>query len=175
MTRRTLLTLLVAAFISTGVIAVSAQKVNKKYEDFRDEACKIFLERSKKANDEFKLGSWPRWDYKQETGELVFSEKGVPKVIAKVQAAGTWSKLSDTWMWAWQNRSLLSSVKKDVDKVRKFGIENNFAELTDPQWACDKEYAWTVAAVAGYLLNAKTAYRAPDENGALYLLVFDIR
>lgn len=175
MTRRTLFTFLLAALIGTGVIAVSAQKVDKKYEKFRDEACQKFLERSKKVNEEFKLASWPRWDYTQETGELVFSEKGVPKVIAKVQAAGSWSKLSDTWMWAWNNSSLLPSVKKDVDKLRKFGIENNFAELKDPLWACDKEYAWTVTAVAGHLLNAKTAYRAPHENGALYLLVFDIQ
>src|SRR5687768_14155193 len=175
MTRRTLLTLFAAALISTGVIAVSAQKVNKKYEEFRDEACQTFLESSKKVNEEFKLGSWPRWYYQQETGELVFSEKGVPKVIAKVQAAGSWSKLSNTWMWAWQNSSVLPSAKKDIDKVRKFGMENSFAELADPQWACDKEYAWTVTAVAGHLLNAKTAYRAPYENGALYLLVFDIR
>jgi hypothetical protein len=175
MTKRTLLTLLVAAFIGTGVNAVSAQKVNKKYEEFRDEACQIFLERSKKVNEEFKLGNWPRWDYKQETGELIFSEKGIPKVIAKVQAAGSWSKLSDTWMWAWQNSSLLPLAKKDVEKVRKFGIENKFAELADPQWACDKEYAWTVTAAAGHLLKAKTAFRAPYENGALYLLVFDIR
>jgi hypothetical protein len=121
-----------AALIGTGVTAVSAQKVDKTYEEFRGEACQKFLERSKKVNEELKLASWPRWDYEQETGELVFSEKGVPKVIAKVQAAGSWSKF----------------------KIPGCGLGT---------------------AVAGHLLNAKTAYRAPDENGDLYLLVFDIR
>ena len=48
---------------------------------------------------EFRLGSWPRWDWDQDTGELVFSRDGVPHVVADFQFVGSISTVSDTWRW----------------------------------------------------------------------------
>jgi len=49
----------------------------------------------------FRIDSHPRYDWSQEKGELVFSDAGVPKVVATIQVVGDFSGASKTWLWAW--------------------------------------------------------------------------
>jgi len=165
--------LLALAFLASAVI--SAAQSQTDYEKFRDEACEKFLAQSKKINEEFKLGGYSRWDFRQDTGQIIFSDNGVPKVIATVQIAGSWSNISNTWMWSWNNKSIEDPVKKDLETVRKFGQERKYDELINAQWKSDAEYAWTITAVAGHILKAKTAYRGDSGSGYAYFLVFDLK
>ena len=52
---------------------------------------------------------------------------------------------------------------------------HHYKELTTAKWECDKDYAATMTAVAGYLVKSKGAYRGPIEDGYVYLLITDIR
>lgn len=158
-----------------GLVAISTAQSQQDYEKFRNEVCEKFLAQSKKVNEEYKLGSYSRWDFSQDTGQIIFSDNGVPKVIAKVQIAGTWSNVSNTWMWSWNNKSIDALVKKDIETVRKFGQEKKYVELTDAQWESTSDYAWTTTAVAGHILNAKTAYRGETGTGYAYFLVFVLK
>lgn len=135
-----------------------------EYLKFRDKASQAFLEKSKKVDDEFKLASYSRWDFAQESGQLVFSDNGIRKVVADVQIAGDWSA-NGTWLWAWSNDSINKSLKKEMSKVRKFGQEKQFFELVNPELTVPLENAWTLTAIAGYLINAKTAFRGQNGSG----------
>jgi hypothetical protein len=46
----------------------------------------------------YRLGSYPRYDWYQETAELVFSDQGKPKVIADIQFDGSISTRSGSRM-----------------------------------------------------------------------------
>jgi hypothetical protein len=48
---------------------------------------------------EYGMGRYERWDYDQETGEFVFSDKGIPKLIADFQVVGSISTISNTWLF----------------------------------------------------------------------------
>lgn len=170
-----LISLIFCCVVLTASFGVVRGQKLSGYEKFRDKACETFLETSKKVNEEYRLGDYSRWDFSQDTGKLIFSDDGVQKVIATVQVAGSWSNISSTWMWSWHNKSILDPLKVEIGKVRKFGLEKKYAELTDAVWASDPEYAWTMTAVAGQILGAKTSYRAPMDTGYLYLLVFDLK
>jgi hypothetical protein len=50
--------------------------------------------------DEYSLGGYERWDYDQETGEFIFSDGGIPKLIANFQVVGSISTVSNTWLWS---------------------------------------------------------------------------
>jgi hypothetical protein len=119
---------------------------------------------------EYGMGGYERWDYDQETGEFVFSDGGIPKLIADFQAVGTISKISKTWLWSWANPSIEESVKEDVRLVRRFGEEHGLKELTEEKWAADELDGWAMTNVTAKLLNAIGAYRCPDEDGALFVV-----
>lgn len=57
-------------------------------------------------NKDYNLASYTRWDYKQDSGKLIFSINGIPKIVASAQIVGSYSAYSSTWMWSWANESL---------------------------------------------------------------------
>jgi hypothetical protein len=44
-----------------------------------------------------------------------------------------------------------------------------------PQWKADVVDAWELAGVAAYVLEAQGVYRAPTDNGYLFMAIMGIR
>lgn len=91
--------------------------------------------RMARAQEEFKLGNYERFDYNQTAATLTWSDAGVPKVIAKIQFVGSTSFQSKTWLWSWANPSILEIAKNDIHKVKEFGQRMKFPRLTEAKWA----------------------------------------
>jgi hypothetical protein len=167
-----LLSVLCLAFMLIPVQSQTNDAVS--YEKLLEEAMADFGPRATRLNEEYKLGSY-RWDLDQTTGKLIFSDGGVPRVIANAQIVGSYSTYSNTWMWSWANQSIDENMKKGMGKIKEYGEKHKFKELVTPKWACDENYGWTMTAVAGYLLKAKGAYRGPIDDGYVYMLITEIK
>jgi hypothetical protein len=142
----------------------------KKFSEFRHEAVHELKHLNEICEQEFRIGTWPRWDYDLNRGTLTFSKDGVPKVVALIQVVGTTSIEVGTWLWAWANASLPAAVTMAMEKVRAFGEAENLAELTQPRCADDEYLGWEMTAIAAKLLGAKGGYRCPGEKGFLYVV-----
>lgn len=129
---------------------------------------------NERCKKEFHISSWPRWDYDLERATITFSEKGVPKVVASIQVVGTTSRAEGTWMWGWANDCLPPNAIKDVKRVREFGQIESIAELIKSELPDDEYLGWGMTAVAAKLLDAKGAYRCPDDNGFTYFVYSSI-
>lgn len=123
----------------------------------------------------YRLGAYPRYDWYQESAELVFSDQGKPKVIADVQFVGSVSTRSGSWMWSWANASLIESAKSEIRQVRSYGDEHSFLKLACAYWDADEADGWEMTAISAFLLKAKGAYRSPDEHGFTFMVMTDIR
>ncbi|MEK6323725.1 MAG: DUF6882 domain-containing protein [Acidobacteriota bacterium] len=60
-------------------------------------------------------------------------------------------------------------------KVRDFGEVQGFPRLTTPKWSGEEVDGWEMTSIAAYILNARGAYRTPDETGFTFLAITDIR
>lgn len=147
----------------------------KQWESFLGQCWEELVEKQEKLRSEYKIDVHKRWDWDQDTGELIFSNDGVPAVIAKFEFAGTLSTVSNTWLWAWANFHLMENVRQSIRKVYEFGDEHGYSILTASIWNSDENDGWEMAAVAAHLLNAHGVYRSPDESGFSYLVITDIR
>ena len=147
----------------------------KQFSTFRHEAVHELTRLNESCKREFRIGSWPRWDYDLERGTLTFSQEGVPMVIASIHVVGTTSVKSGTWLWAWGNERLPAKVTEAIATVRAFGEEQNLAELTRACAPDDQYLGWEMTAIAAKLLGSKGAYRCPWSNGFLYLVFSSIR
>jgi hypothetical protein len=123
----------------------------------------------------FGLSRHERWDWDQETGEIVFSNAHTPTVIARVQFVGSVSTVTDTWLWSWANPSFVPNVVKEMLTVRAFGEAEHFACLTVPKWPAEEADGWEMTAVAAKVLGAEGAYRTPGDSGFSFMLLKDIR
>jgi uncharacterized protein DUF6882 len=144
------------------------------YSEFRHDAVHALMDLNDECTRLYDLSTWPRWDYELEAGTLVFSEGGVPKVVASVQVVGTTSTASKNWLWGWANRDLPKRVTDRLHQVRDFGEAEGLVELIQ-QSLPDNEYlGWAMTAIAARILGGKGGYRVPSNNGFIYFVFVDI-
>ena len=145
------------------------------YEAWCDEAFDAFMAKQKQASDTYRLGEWARYDYDTDAGVLTFSDDSGPRVIADIQVLGTTAP-SD-WLWGWANAIWPPASVADAARVRDFGAEHGIEELTTESLVSDDldGLGWMLAAIATRVLDAEGAYRAPTQNGGLYLIMRTLR
>ncbi len=68
----------------------------------------------------FGMGSYQRFNLDQTRAVMEFFNDGELKLSARAQIVGSYSSNSDTWLWSWENESLLPGVTKDLEHVRQF-------------------------------------------------------
>jgi len=142
------------------------------YPDWRHDAVHQLQEKNAQLKAEYGLDDWPRFDYDVDAGTLVFSDGGVPKVIAEIQIVGTTSVKAGDWLWSWGNSHWPSERVSDAELVRAFGEEHGICELTHKNVEDGDLNAlgWELTAVMVRVTNALGAYRPRrEEGGGLYL------
>lgn len=150
------------------------------YPAWRDEAVEQLDAENSQLQDDFRLGSWPRYDYDLKAGKLLFSEQGVVKVVAEIQIAGSTSGKGRNWLWAWANSNVPTELVSDARLVRAFGEKNGVDDLSQA-FVADRDNDLTAlgcgltAAMARICDDARGAYRSPrGEGGGLYLIIKNI-
>jgi hypothetical protein len=118
------------------------------WDDVLGRALEYLNAQQERLKSEFDLGRWQRYDYDQDAGTLTFSSDGRIGVIAEMHVVGSTSRSGGTWLWSWDNPSIVDRVKH-----------------------CDEHDGWEMTAVAAHLLKAEGAYRAPGEDGALFMIL----
>ena len=141
-----------------------------QYDQFVRESYGYLNRVQEAAKRDFALGSYGRFDWDQRKETLTFSDKGVPKVIACVEFVGSISTRTKTWLWSWDNDSILPSVKEHIAEVRRFGELHGLRQLTTAKWGATEEDGWAMTAVTARILQAKGAYRSPHDNGCTFLV-----
>jgi hypothetical protein len=147
------------------------------YPGWRHDAVHRLQEKNKRLEREFRLGGWPRFDYDVNAGTLIFSERGVAKVIAEIQIVGTTSSKAGNWLWAWANSHWPRECIADAERVRAFGEEHGICELSRDYVEDDdlNGLGWELTAVTARVTDAIGAYRPPrDEGGAIYFTLRNI-
>jgi hypothetical protein len=147
----------------------------EEFARYRHQAVHALQDLNRSCNVRFGIGHWERWDYDLDEGTLVFSQDGVPRVIADIQVVGTTSKDVGTWLWGWANESLPSLVTARLPAVRDFGTAEGVSDLTEPELPDDEYLGWKLTAVAAKILGASGAYRCPASYGFIYFVYTDIR
>lgn len=142
------------------------------YHDFKHRAIHNLITLNKHCEEVYKISKWERWDYDLDAGTLIFSESGTPRILAEVQAVGTTSARSKTWLWGWANESLTESVTNRLSHVREFGLENAIEELTEPKLPDAEDLGWELSAVTAALVQGKGGYRCPSDDGGYLYFVY---
>jgi hypothetical protein len=123
---------------------------------------------------EYGLSRHKRWDWYQDRGELIFSNDGVPALVAKIEFVGSVSTASNTWLWSWADSSVSDTVRSRIAAVWDFGEERDFPHLMVPKWAAEEADGWDMAAVAAHVLDAAGIYRTPGDNGFTFILLMQM-
>jgi hypothetical protein len=137
----------------------------------------VYIEnKQKELVESYDLDNFSRVEYEQETGTMIFSEEGnQQKVVAHFQVIGTYSDVSKTWLWAWDNPYLLNNTTGASLKLKEFGEQNNIQKLKDPKWKATRQDAWEMTALAAQILQAKGVQIIPSDEITAYVVLTTVK
>ena len=144
---------------------------DSEYNDLLRECMSEVEEKNQALAKEYGLGSFEQWDINQEVGELVFSSRGVPKLLCEVVILGSYSNVSETWLWGWANQSLLENLTKDTFKVKEYGQKLGVSDLIDSKTVVTETEAWALGSYACRILDGKGLYKGPTGNGFILMML----
>ena len=144
-----------------------------KYTEFENlvlQATAYLRASNDKANRHFGIGSYARYEYDLFQNEIWWSDPLGPKVRARLTIVGSFSKKTDTWLWAWANPHFNDVEIGEIEKVREFGESEDITKLTESKWPADEIDGWEMTSISARLLEAQGAYCSPSDTGELFLL-----
>lgn len=169
---KTLMTMLLALL---AIQATAAQARQSDWEKIVIASADYAQTTQQSLEDNYKILSYERWDVDQKTGELIFSDKGQPKLLARFQFVGSYSERDKSWLWSWGNASINPALYKRMEMMKSLGEKHQFKKLTDRNWTGELSDGWEMAAVANYLLKTKGIYRAPFDGGYVFMVITDVK
>jgi hypothetical protein len=111
------------------------------------------------------------YDLDQTKGTLAFTDESGHKISCTIQIVGTFSKESNTWLWSWASPWVAEPLKRDSELVREFGRTNRLEKLTTEKWPATEADGWVMTAVALRVAGAESAYRLPNRDSYIFMLL----
>lgn len=122
----------------------------------------------------WRLGKSERWDFSQDTGELLFTFPDL-LVRAPAQIIGSFDSQQNSWIWGWANTSIAESLPRDSARVREYGEQHHIRRLTTPSWPGEEIDGWHMAALANRLCETNGVYRGPAGTTFVFFTFGDIQ
>lgn len=144
--------------------------------DYNDFITKCFTEltiKQEELKQKYDLNSFSNWFYDQASGLLTFSDEQ-RELNFRYYEVGTYSKISKTWKWSWDNEHTLKKVKKEIEKVKQFGSEQGYKKLTQGLFDSSEEEGWDFTSISAKLLNGIGSYRPETERHFIFMVLYEI-
>lgn len=133
------------------------------------------LQLKTEAHKAWGLGTFDRWDIDQEVGDLIFSNSDGTKAVAPAQIIGSFSTNDNSWLWAWDNPSIVDDLKLHALKLKEYGEKHSIKKLTMRKWTGTEDDAWAMTAFAVKLCNAQGVYRGPAGPAYVFMTFGKVR
>ena len=114
------------------------------------------------------------WNVDQDLGTIVFTSPDGRVATAPVQIVGTYNTLDGTWLWGWENPSVLPPLQEAARRVRKYGEKHGIRQLTTRKLKCTEDDAWAFTAFACKLCEGQGAYRGPADTTMVFMAFGDV-
>lgn len=114
------------------------------------------------------LGTAQRWILNQDEGTIKWSfEDHV--ATAPAQILGSWNGKVSTFVWSWDNETIVPRLRETAERVRAFGVENKVPALTASPLKLDEEQVRDLVAVAFAVGGGNGLYHPYDGQLASYV------
>ncbi len=146
---------------------------SKKYEKYAQEACKDLQNIQSDFKKKYDLDSYENWFYNQSTGLLrLYNED--KEIHFKYIPVGTFSRKSNSWLWAWANDDSNETEKFQTLKVKAFGEQKKYDKLSKSYFDGDEYTGWELTSISFGLLGGLVTYRVVSDDLEKYFILTDI-
>lgn len=141
-----------------------------KYEKYASKLCKQLMKYQDEFRDRYKIDDYGSWYYEQanETLRLYSEDK---EIYFKYIPVGTFSRNTNTWLWAWANIDSVEPRRLATLKVKAFGEKKKYSNLIEAHFGGDEYTGWELTAIAFDIVGAIGTYRVVSDHLEKYFLL----
>lgn len=141
------------------------------YEEFAAEKWQQIMQVQEKFREESGIDRYKHWYYDADLALLRLYNDDEDQLFFKYIPVGTFSLISETWMWSWFNEYSAEPNKDNILAIKDFGIKNDYNKLTEGTFPADEFDCWEFASIALDTLDGMGLYRASSEKLQSYFLL----
>lgn len=145
----------------------------EKYQEFADRNCQRLIETQDKFRDKYSINDYSNWYYTQ-ASEILRLYSNDKEIYFRYIPVGTYSRNSNTWMWAWSKKDSVEPRKLRTLKVKQVGEQLNFDKLKNGLVEGDEYTGWELTSIAFHELGGLGTYRVVSEHLEKYFILTDI-
>ena len=146
----------------------------RDYTEFAQLELNKLIKIQDKFKEKYKTDLFENWFYESECSILRLYNNDEDEIFFKYIPIGTFSKNSETWMWAWYNESSIEPNKNETLRIKQFGIENNYQKLIDGTFRSDEFDGWEFLSISFPILNGIGVYKVNSDNLEKYMLLTEV-
>ena len=142
----------------------------ENFEEYQDKCLEDFSSLRDEFRALYQIDSYEHWFYDHGIGAFHFSSNDGRNLYFKYVDVGSFSTITNTWNWSWDNKSTPLHVSRLLKSVKEFGEAKNFRELNQGLFEGDDYTGWAMTAISAKILNTIGAYRIEHEHLFIYFL-----
>lgn len=128
--------------------------------NFTNICIKEIEEKIENAKKEYGIGSYDRYHIDNKKAIIEFN-KGSEKIKFSLIPIGSWSKISNSWFWAWANEKTYNKeIRKKCSKIKELTEYTGLSIFNEKMLeAPNQVYIEPLIAMSIHHLNALTVYK----------------
>jgi len=140
------------------------------YQEFANDNCQRLSEVQDEFKAKYSIDDYANWHYTQASEILrLYSED--KEIFFKYIPVGTYSRNSNTWMWGWSNEDSVEPRKLRTLKIKEFGEQIGYEELTNNHFEGDEYLGWELTSISFHQLGGLGAYRVISDHLEKYFIL----
>ncbi|MET9432219.1 MULTISPECIES: DUF6882 domain-containing protein [unclassified Streptomyces] len=124
--------------------------------------------------ERFGLSGDVQYEWSMDDARITWSRGGTAFLTGRLTMIGSVSLAQQSWLWSWANESLPHAVLGDMERVRRFGEENDYPVLPWPGFAYRPELVAEARMVAAFVLDAEGLWAESMDDVQLHFLIHDV-
>ncbi|MEV7184037.1 DUF6882 domain-containing protein [Kitasatospora sp. NPDC093102] len=124
--------------------------------------------------ERFGLSGDVQYHWSMDDAQIAWSRDGKVFLTGRLTMIGSVSRPQRSWLWSWANESLPHPVLGDIERVRRFGEENDHPVLPWPGFDYHPELVAEARLVAASVLDAELLWAESTGDVELHFLVHDL-
>src|ERR1700748_438677 len=147
---------------------------DEEFDEFVEQSVEELDQKQAMLMDQFDLGSWSDFWFDATQSRLQFKDDaGRVQVEADIMIIGSFSTNSNTWQWAWANKSLPDPIRKQSRALQQLEKVTGVEVFKSPTVDGDESMVWELTAMSVRHLSALGCYSMP--NGPLTIVLAIIK
>lgn len=153
-----------------GVVFIFVPMATLNFDDYKDECIGKISALQEEFIRLYDLNSYERWSFENDFGVFKFESNSGKILYFQYSLAGSFSTRTSTWKWSWDNPLIKASERKYLNKVKAFGEQNNFSDLTTGLINGDEFTGHEMTGISAVVLSAIGIYHFTEDHLTFFVV-----